>query len=146
MESEGAFFLLPLFIVGGIIIFLIAFLSLLSRLFAVGGWGALAEHFRAEEPPEGTRLNMQQIMVGPVRYRGCTVVSSTHGLYLKTLMLLFHPALLIPWHEFRRVEDATLYWRRAKRLTIGAPPIARLVVLNDLYERAIRPHLASRGT
>ncbi len=145
MEFAAAFFSFFVLVFGAIIVLLIGLLVLLSRLFAAGGWGALAEHFRAEEQPEGARLNMQQIMVGPVRYRGCVVASSARGLYLKMFIFPFHPPLLIPWYEFRHVEDTTLYWRRAKRLTIGDPPIAHLTVLNDLYERAIQPNLVGRG-
>lgn len=146
MESAATFLLFLALIVGGILIFLAAFLAFLSQLFAAGGWGALAERFRAEEQPEGVRFNMQQIMIGLVRYHGCTVVSSARSLYLRMLLLPFHPPLLIPWHEFGRVQDAILYWRRAKRLTIGDPPIAHLTAFNDLYERVIHPYLSPRET
>jgi hypothetical protein len=79
----------------------------------LGGWRALARHYRAEGPFVGTRYRFQDVELGHGEYGGClTVGLGPEGLYL-AVMLLFrpgHPPLFFPWGEL------TLEWKRRRFL------------------------------
>src|SRR5262249_25216809 len=67
----------------------------------LGGWSALAAHYRTRAPFAGKRWRMQSItMHGWVGYNGgVTVGANADGLYLAMPMLVGHPPLFIPWTD-----------------------------------------------
>jgi hypothetical protein len=108
----------------------------MMKLFQkLSGWDALVERYQAAVPSSGQAYAKQTVQVGPVRYRRCvTVHVGEEGLFLQPRFLLArYPAITIPWHEIVRVEDAMLYWRPAKRLSIGKPEVGTVTVLRSLY-------------
>ena len=78
--------------------FLVAFI--ISR---VGGWSALADYYRSQQPFMGTMFRFQgaQFRFG-TNYNGClNFGAGAEGLYLVPFVFFraFHPPLMIPWNE-----------------------------------------------
>jgi hypothetical protein len=99
------FALFPVFFVG----LWVVIGTLLSRL---SGWSTLAGHFRADNPPSGTRFRFVSGSMGkgivPVQYRSCLFVTvNDRGLHLSLLppFRFMSPALFIPWTKVESVEE-----------------------------------------
>jgi len=138
----------------GIFVFLILFgaAALFVAIFALvffilrqaGDWRKLAPRYPAPGEPPGTRAAGQTLSVGSVQYKRCmTTVVSEQGLYLTRsaalgFLLPKHPALLIPWGEFRTAEPRMLYWRKAVRLGIGEPRVGSITVFREFFD-TLRP-------
>jgi hypothetical protein len=43
--------------------------------------------------------------------------------------------VIIPAHEIKRLEPATLYWKKLVYLSIRDPPITSIVVQKDIFDR-----------
>ena len=106
-----------------------------------GGWDDLVQKFGARAPPSGTIRSGMTVQAGdgmaaPV-YKNCTTIGvSAAGLYVGSggfFGLFSLPSVLIPWHEIRRVDAATLYWQKAFRLSVGSPETASLTLRADAY-------------
>lgn len=110
----------------------------------LSGYERLVERYPASGEPGGQAYTMQTVQIGPVRYRRCvTVHVSPQGLYLQPRFLLSrYPPIRIPWGEFVRVENAMIYWGRARRLSIGEPEAGTIAVQMDLFQ-SIQPYLRS---
>jgi hypothetical protein len=110
----------------------------------ISGLNRLARQYPATSQPEGPGHAKQTVQIGPVRFRHCvTVHLSAQGLYLRPRPVLSrYPAILVPWGEVGRVQDARIYWGRAKRLSIGEPEMGTIAVQMDLF-RSIKPYLGS---
>lgn len=105
------FFVLAIFPV----LFVTIWCVVVYLLATLSGWARLAQVYRADERPEGTRFGRQSGKIGWVTYNNClTIVVNRQGLHL-TLFPLFrigHPPLSIPWSEFHRLrEKHVLRWR-----------------------------------
>jgi hypothetical protein len=115
-------FLLAGFVVG--LVFLILFL-VKSLGGATGGWGKLAEVYGTNNPPTGQITKGETIQVGPETYKRCVNLGvADEGLYVS----VWRKTVLIPWTEFRRIGQATLYWQKVPMLTVGDPPVATMTV------------------
>jgi len=40
---------------------------------------------------------------------------------------------MIPWNEFKGIGQTMLYWQKVPMLTVGNPPVATIIVQNDLF-------------
>jgi hypothetical protein len=137
-------------IVGGLALIAItlgAMLALYAILARAGGLDALVERYPVHGPSPEERLRRQHLMIGPVRYRwSADVAIADRGLYLRVQPPLARPkAALVPWSALGEPQEITLYWRKAVRLAVGDPPVARVAFMAPLYQ-AMRPYLEGRGT
>lgn len=105
-----------------------------------GGWSRLVEKFPVERAPLAPLDTWQTIQIGAVVYKNCATLGvADDGLYIETA----RRAALIPWEAFSAVGEATLYWRRWPKLTVGDPALATLVVPESKF-REMLPHLPER--
>lgn len=122
-------------IFGGVIVVLFVMMTVMYRAFAAGsGYDELARRFPATHVPAGPRYDGQSIRIGAVRWRwATTMIFGPEGLYLALMPTLpvlgrpwfnHHPAVLIPWGEFRAATRGMLYWQSAVSLTVGEPRLA----------------------
>jgi len=119
-------------------------LPILLRHFkgSSGGWSRLSTAYASAEPPPADVLNRQTLVAGQILYRNCVAVGvTTQGLYLRVAApaaMLFptlrKAPLLIPWTEFKRVEEGRLYWRKAAVLSLGHPLVGTITLPMSLYE------------
>ena len=106
-------------------------------LGAPGGWGNLAKLYATKEPIPSSAVSRQSFMVGRVLYRNCVNVAiAESGLYLNLgfpLSWVGHSSLLVPWKEFRRLEEGRLFWRKAAVLFVGDPAVTSITVPIDMF-------------
>lgn len=145
MEVGFGIFLL-LILLGGAALFVAIFALVFFILRKAGDWAKLAARYPAAGEPPGTRAGGQTLSVGAVQYKRCmTTVVSEQGLYLARsaalgFLLPKHPALLLPWGEFRSAEPRMLYWRKAVRLGVGEPRVGSITVFREFFD-LLRPRL-----
>ena len=110
-----------------------------------GGWGRLSGTYATTRPVPAQALRRQTVVVGRVLYRRCmTLGFDDRGLYLETsspISIIGRRCALIPWTEFKRIDEGRLFWRPAAVLSIGDPPISTITVPIELFNEAIRPAL-----
>jgi hypothetical protein len=104
-------------------------------------WDELVGRYGTGEAPQGIVSTGQTVQIGeglfaPI-YKNCTTIGiSAAGLYIGTKgiagMFGITP-VLIPWNAIRRVSEATLYWQKAARLSIGDPEITPVIVKLESY-------------
>lgn len=117
------------FPIGFLVLFPVLWCSVSTMLGHIGGWSALAEHYRTAERPRGKAFFMQSGRVGIVNYGSClTIHVNEAGMFLAVLSLfrLGHPPLFIPWSEFNNCRETKMMFFRFIEASIGTPPIARL--------------------
>ncbi len=121
-------FLLASLIAG--LVFLIQFVAR-SLGAHQGGWRRLVEEYPAPCPAQGQVHKRQTLQIGAVVYKRCVTVGiADEGLYLN----VWRKTVRIPWQDFKRLEQATLYWQKVPMLTVGAPPLATVTVPSPLFE------------
>jgi hypothetical protein len=97
------------------IVFVAGWTAILLLFAYVGGWQRLSEKYRFDDIFPSSCQGWQWGKFGWIEYKGClwTAVDA-RGLYLKTGPLFFfrafHPPLLIPWSDIRRVEEKKIWW------------------------------------
>jgi len=150
MDGDFGFFLHI-----GVDALLVAFVALVwlaphvERAFGRGGgrWRDLAQKFAADGPPPKGALPRQTVMIGPVIYRNCmTVGADETGLWLAPgwpLSFALKRNLRIPWPEIVKTEAGKFLWGDGKTLFVGAPTLATLTVTSDLFQKLIKPRLAT---
>ena len=114
-------------LVAGFVVGLVFFILFLVKSLtgATGGWGKLAEVYATANPPTGQITKRETIQVGAVTYKRCVTVGvADEGLYAA----IWRKTVLIPWSEFKAVEQATLHWQKVPMLTVGNPPVATMAV------------------
>jgi hypothetical protein len=93
----------------------------------LSGWAELAKYYRSDAPFEGERWTFCSCrMRWLTHYGGCvTVGANEYGLYLAlfSLFRIWHPPLLIPWHEVSLKMDKTIVWERMELRFNQAPDI-----------------------
>lgn len=104
------------------------------------GWAALAKRFRAGPQPDGPRLTHQVVRVGRLgERRGTSMIPTADGLYLCSHpLILFRPALLIPWSLIRYAGGRQFLWMHARVLDLDG--ITTLSIRDEAF-RAINPYL-----
>lgn len=151
MEGWHLAVVLVVSITVGTLLILTGFLVLLFSIFArISGWKALVQRYGATIEPEGEKLTMQSMKVGPVWSRfDVTVVLSAQGMYLALEPRLMpklwvwrplqairkRPPVLIPWYEFKAPREGWLFlgWQ-AVQLSIGEPEMAVITFPLGLYK------------
>ena len=147
MDSDYLIFAALLFIVlGGVVIGVRYLAPIIAQHFkGSGGWGRLSETYATTRPLPAPALRRQTVVVGQVMYRRCmTVGCDDRGLYLETsfpISILGRRCALIPWTEFKKIDEGRLFWRPAAALSIGDPPISTITVPIELFNELIRPAL-----
>lgn len=92
---------------------------------ATGGWRRLTEVYPTSKPPRGQTVTGQTVQIGAVTYKRCvTLRIADEGLYVT----IWQKTVLIPWTDFKRIGEATLYWQKVPMLTVGDPPVATMTV------------------
>ncbi|MBT9290283.1 hypothetical protein [Prosthecodimorpha staleyi] len=140
MTSASGSSLVPL-VLGMVILFPLAlvgmFAGISKLLAAIGGWGRVAERYRARAPVSGRRFSMQSGQMGLVNYRNTLTITVTpEGLHIAILPLfrIGHPPLLIPWTAMRNGRRKRLFWWQLVAFDIGEPRLATLAVPAALFE------------
>ena len=101
--------LFPLFFVG-------LWVGVCSLLAFLGGWPALAAHFKAAGRPAGAPLKGEVRGMGWVGENGVThMIVSDAGLYLyvNPLFRVLRPPLLLPWSRVRFLHERQLLFLRS---------------------------------
>jgi len=118
---------------------MIAMMFLLAEL---SGWRALAKRFKARVQTKGKTFYFQSAGIGTASFGSCLRMRvSSEGFYLAPLIPFtpFFAPLLIPWAEFKRVQEYP-GWRRRKMagmcLWIGSPAITTLCLGSKVCEAA----------
>jgi len=102
------------------------------------GWSKLAGAYRTD--PNffiGTDVGLISAKVNFINYNNSLVLKyNEQGILLKTIFLfrLFHPPILIPWNEITGVEDKKILFFTFKKLTIGSPLIATIMIRKSTFE------------
>jgi hypothetical protein len=118
----------------------------------IGGWSALADHYRSTERPEGEAFFMQSGRVGVVHYGSClTIRVDETGLFLAVFPLwrVGHPRLFVPRSEFNNFRENRMMFCRFVEAAIGTPPITRLllrpgIIPGKVLEACLQPPPPSR--
>lgn len=108
-------------------------------LAAVGGWRALAEHYRASDEPAGERFSWCSLRLRVVNYNNClNLVAGRSGLHLSIFPLLRsgHPALLLPWSEITLTPSSGFLGPYLDLQTRRAPGV-RLRLRRGLAEKIL---------
>jgi hypothetical protein len=119
--------------------FVCFWLVLLSTIAWLGGWSALARHYKAVNAPSGQRFSMQSGALGWIDYNGClTLRVCPEGLYLAIwpLFRFAHPPLLIPWSALHVLKVQDKWWSRHVDMAVDTPAIARLRLPLKVVEAA----------
>lgn len=101
-------------------------LTIISRL---GGWAALARHYRDNQPAVGRAFHMQSARFGWMDYNGCLTIHVSDGgirLALFPLFRIAHPTLLLPWSELQVEQVRDKWYGRDVLLAVGSPVLARV--------------------
>jgi hypothetical protein len=109
-------------------------------LAAIGGWRALAAHYRASEEPFGERFSWCSSRMGVVNYNNClNLVASRSNLHLSIFPLLRsgHPALLLPWSEIT-VTPSSGFLGPYLDLVARRAPGVRLRLRRTFAEKVLR--------
>ena len=123
-------------------------MSIFTRAFNKLGYGRLAERFPGADEPVGRRWDRTCVQFGSMRYDWCvTVIVAEHGLWLQARPPLqgVQPAILVPWGEIRGADATLFFWRRAVRLTCGAPAAGTITVWRPVWGAAAPWWQAARG-
>ncbi len=108
------------------------------RLFsALSKFSRIAEHYSTDLPPKGDRFTKQTIQIGAVRYRKCVTIDiDSRGFYF-CIHVIFskHPQVLIPWKDFKDMQETGIYQKRAKQFSIGDPPVGTIAIPEELFHR-----------
>jgi hypothetical protein len=113
-------------------------MSIFTRAFnKFGGYGDLARRFPGGPEPAGQRWERRCVEFGnTMRYDWCvTIVVAAEGLWLQARPPAqgTQAAIFVPWAEIREARSALLYWRRAVRLTCGAPVAGTITVWQPVW-------------
>lgn len=115
-----------------------------------GSWTRLSAVYATTRQLPAQVLRRQNVVVGTVLYRRCMIVGFDDlGLYLEPgfpISIFGRRRLLIPWTEFRRVEEGRLFWRKAAVLSFGEPLVSTITVPLELFNSAIRPAIGKTAT
>jgi len=136
--------LLPL---GFVLLFAALWCGVCWLLATIGGWTALAMHFRSAERPQGRAFYMQSGRVGIVNYGSCLNIRVNEaGMYLAVFPLFRagHPPLFIPWSEFGACQLRTKFFWTVVEVSIGTPYIARLCLPRRVFPADILETCESR--
>lgn len=116
-------------LIGGLVFLILTIVRSLGG--HAGGWRRLVEKYSTANPPQGQVHKRQTLQIGAVVYKRCVTLSVTdEGLYLS----VWRKTVLIPWHDFKRLGQATLYWQKVPMLTIGEPTVATITMPQPLFE------------
>jgi len=119
-------------------VFFIAMWVLAVFIISKMGWSKLAGAYRTDADTfTGTDLGSISAKINSINYNNCLVLKyNDQGIFLKTIFLfrLFHPPILIPWNDIREVEDKKILFFNFKKLTIGAPLVATIMIRRSTFE------------
>ncbi|MBX3436055.1 MAG: hypothetical protein KF861_01085 [Planctomycetaceae bacterium] len=111
------------------VVFSLLWVAILLAAAQLGGWAALAEHFRSDHRPLGKPHYLCSGSFGRMNYGFClTIGVSDDGLSLSVLPFfrVGHPPLLIPWREFHSTRVRRLLFFRWTETCVGMPVLACL--------------------
>jgi hypothetical protein len=127
----------------------VAFFALVCWGLARGGWGRLAEEYRARDQPDGKRFRCASGHVGKeLIVGGLTVIVADEGVWLESAFLgaipvPFHPPLLIPWSSISPDASGTSRHEFPLRIDTVRGPIS--LELDGRAGRAVRKLIESRN-
>jgi len=129
-------------------VFFIAMWVLAVFIISKMGWSKLAAEYRTDADSfTGTDVGPISAKINSINYNNCLVLKyNDQGILLKTIFLfrLFHPPILIPWNEIREVEDKKILVLKFKKLTIGSPLVATIMIRTSTFE-AFEPEFILRS-
>jgi hypothetical protein len=110
------------------------------------GWAELARRFPGGPRPDGLRLDIDVLRVGPVNEKYATrLVPIPEGLYLDSAAVFRfrRPPAFLPWDLVRDAGEEGGLWRRGHVLDLCG--ITSIRVTQRAYQR-ITPYLSDRTT
>ena len=110
-----------------------AIIALVQRIDgSKGGWRRLVAVYSTVNPPAGSIAPRETLKIGAVVYKRCVTVGiADEGLYVS----IWRKTALIPWDDFRKIEQATLHWKKVPMLTVGDPPVATITVPMPVFRQ-----------
>lgn len=125
-------------------LYIAGWLGMLSAIARLGGWSSLAKQFAVPALPAGQRFRFQSASFHqswtPVNYGSClTLVICEQGLGISIgwLFRFCHPPLLIPWSEFRGLEQRRFLWLWQYVIAaVGEPAIVKLYLPHWIFAQA----------
>lgn len=125
--------LVATFLLASLIAGLVLLILFVVRSFGAyqGGWRRLLKEYLAPCSAQGQVHRRQTLKIGAVVYKRCVTVGiADEGFYLN----VWRKTVRIPWQDFKRLGQATLYWQKVPMLTVGEPPLATITVPLLLFE------------
>lgn len=120
-----------------VVVFPLAWCSVLWLVARVSGWGRLARSYESNRRFEGPCKRWQSAWFGWVAYnRLLTLTNTPRGLGI-TIFPLFsagHPALLVPWKEVHLIEVRTRWGREYATYRLGDRSGVRFTVRAGIVE------------
>lgn len=109
---------------------------MIMRFFSeISGLSKIAARFSAVQLPDDTALTKQTLQIGSVRFRSCVSVHFYEKGFFFWVCTVFrkYPKIFIPWNEFKSIQEAKIYGRRAMELSIGTPAIGSIRIPMEIF-------------
>jgi hypothetical protein len=122
----------------------VGYFYIVKKSFQKSGVSELAEHYPVQyrKGPFNSSFLWRTASIGGVQWRRCVDIAVLEeGLYLAVKQLIYpQPPALIPWSEMNRYRETRLYYRAACEINVGEPPVSRIVLFREVFEK-MKPYL-----
>lgn len=114
------YIILPIFFVA-FPLFFIGVIFLISRM----GWRKLAAQFEYTHQFDGEKIKLTSAGIGLSNYNNVlNTYVNREGIYMRPRFVfkLFHPAVMIPWKEFRDYNEGKMWFVNTATVLVGHDP------------------------
>lgn len=133
-------------ILGFLIVFPLFFGGIVWMIAIISGWERLGKYYKSEKPRKeifGQSLRINHMNVGWMKYSNViSIIGTEEGLHISQMFPfgLIHQPLLIPWGEFKKIEEKNRLIGRMVRLSIGHPEVGYFEMSSKNYQQLV-PYL-----
>ncbi|MCE1237655.1 MAG: hypothetical protein LWW93_14995 [Hyphomicrobiales bacterium] len=104
-----------------------------------GSWSELETRFATLRGPDAPIARRVSVKIGVPIWKNCVAVGADDAglrLEVKTPILggMGRRPLLVPWDEIVEVHPVRLYWKSARQLVVGRPPLATVTLPEAVWE------------
>lgn len=100
------------------------------------GWHALAERYQTRELFYGKKTGLLTASINWSNYKNSLLLQYNEaGMHLQPVVIfrLFHPPVLIPWSEIKKVTHTQFLFAKSTELIIGEPKVAKIMIPQKRY-------------
>lgn len=147
MIVETAFTLIVVFVVAILLKRLLAHASGAPALDGapiaeLGSWSDLETRFATPRGPDAPLARSVSVRIGAAIWKNCVSVGvDDAGLHLAAKAPVLgdfgRSPLRVPWDEIVEVRPARLYWKAARQLVVGRPPLATVTLPEPVWEKIL---------